>query len=302
MPQKKYGLSKRIAGSYKRGGAVTSEGRGIMKIAVVAPANRIERVLAEKVSAVARQLYDDKVNLFFHPQCYLTDGHFAGDDDARAKAFVEVANDPRFEAVWMARGGYGSNRITERVVAALSGEAKKKIYLGYSDAGFLFGGLYKSGYKVAHGPVVADIRRDGGDVAVTRALKFLVGRDPSTLEPSLRDGKLAAAFNLTVLSHMIGTPLQPDLAGHVLMLEDIDEHTYRIDRAMFHITGNSAIRKVAGIRCGRFAAIPPNEPEFGKTEEDVVKHWCALSGIPYLGRADIGHDVHNKIVPFGVWK
>ena len=43
----------------------------------------------------------------------------------------------------------------------------------------------------------------------------------------------------------------------------------------------------------------PNEPEFGKTEEDVAEHWCRVSGIPYLGRADIGHDVDNKVVPFG---
>lgn len=273
----------------------------MMRIAVVAPANRIEPALVEKASAVVQALYGNKVALAVHPQCYLADGHFAGGDDARANAFIEVANDAQFDAVWLARGGYGSNRIAERVAAGLNGAAKKKIYLGYSDAGFLFGALYKAGYKVAHGPVLADVRRHGGEEAVTRALKFLVERDVSTLEPSLRDGKPAVAFNLTVLSHMIGTPLMPDLSGHVLMLEDIDEHTYRSDRAFFQITSNANIRKVAGIRLGRFAAIPPNETEFDKTEEDVAKHWCALSGIAYLGGADIGHDIHNKIVPFGKW-
>jgi muramoyltetrapeptide carboxypeptidase len=110
------------------------------------------------------------------------------------------------------------------------------------------------------------------------------------------------AFNLTVLSHMIGTDLVPDLFGHVLMLEDVDEHTYRSDRAFFQITNSANIRKVAGIRLGRFSAIPPNETAFGKTEEDVARHWCALGGMPFLGSADIGHDIHNKIVPFGNWK
>jgi muramoyltetrapeptide carboxypeptidase len=273
-----------------------------VKIAIVAPANRIEPALAEKTSAVAHALYGDKVTLAVHPQCYLADGHFAGNDDARAAAFVEVANDPQYDAVWLARGGYGSNRIAERVAAKLTGDAKKKIYLGYSDAGFLFGALYKAGFRVAHGPVLADIRRHGGEEAVTRALKFLVERDSSTLEPSLRDGKPAVAFNLTVLSHMMGTQLAPDLSGHVLMLEDVDEHTYRSDRAFFQITSNANIRNVAGIRLGRFSAIPPNDTAFGKTEEDVARHWCAASGIPYLGHADIGHDIHNKIVPFGNWK
>jgi muramoyltetrapeptide carboxypeptidase len=83
------------------------------------------------------------------------------------------------------------------------------------------------------------------------------------------------------------------------MIEDVSEHMYRVDRALFHVTSNAAIRKVAGIRLGRVSDVLPNEPEFGKTEEDVVRHWCGKSGISYLGRADIGHDIDNKVVPFG---
>ncbi len=83
------------------------------------------------------------------------------------------------------------------------------------------------------------------------------------------------------------------------MLEEVSEHMYRIDRALFHITSNPGIRRVAGIKLGRCSDIPPNDRDFGGTEEDVVDYWCARSGIPYLGRADIGHDIDNKIVPFG---
>jgi muramoyltetrapeptide carboxypeptidase len=83
------------------------------------------------------------------------------------------------------------------------------------------------------------------------------------------------------------------------MLEEVSEHMYRIDRALLHITGNPAMRRVAGIRLGRCSAIPPNEPDFGQTAEQVARHWCDVSGIPYLGPADIGHDVDNKVVPFG---
>src|SRR3546814_7309877 len=65
------------------------------------------------------------------------------------------------------------------------------------------------------------------------------------------------------------------------------------------ITGNPAIRRVAGIRLGRCDPIVPNDPEFGSNEAEIAAEWCARSGIPYLGRADIGHDVGNKVVPFG---
>jgi muramoyltetrapeptide carboxypeptidase len=272
----------------------------MIRIGIVAPASRIEPALAERVTALARALYAGHAELVFHPQCFLSSGHFAGDDEARTSAFLEFANDPRFDALWIARGGYGSNRIAAQVLAGLAPAAKRKTYLGYSDIGFLHAGLYKAGFAgVVHGPLPADILREGGEAAVTRGLRFLVERAADTLEPSLSSDTPAAAFNLTILSHIIGTPLQPDLAGHVLMLEDVSEELYRIDRALFHITSNPEIRKVAGIRLGRCSAIPPNEPEFGESEEQIARHWCEVSGIPYLGRADIGHDIHNKIVPFG---
>jgi muramoyltetrapeptide carboxypeptidase len=83
------------------------------------------------------------------------------------------------------------------------------------------------------------------------------------------------------------------------MLEEIGEYMYRTDRSLFHITSNPRLRRLAGIRMGRCADVPKNDPDFGQTEEQVIRHWCERSGIPYLGRADIGHDIDNKVVPFG---
>ena len=274
---------------------------GGMTIGIVAPASRLERGLAEKTIELARSLYPDRPpELRFHPQCFLSSWHFAGDDETRAQAFLEVANDESIDALWFARGGYGSGRLTERVLSGLTPAASGKTYLGYSDAGALLGALYTRGFGgLAHGPMPADLKREGGEAAVRRALAFMIDRAPSALEGTVSAAGLTAAFNLTVLSHLIGTPWQPDLTGHVLMLEEVSEHMYRIDRALLHITGNPAIRRVAGIRLGRCSAIPPNEPDFGQTAEQVVRHWCDASGIPYLGSADIGHDIDNKVVPFG---
>jgi muramoyltetrapeptide carboxypeptidase len=94
----------------------------------------------------------------------------------------------------------------------------------------------------------------------------------------------------------------PDLSGHVLMLEEVSEHLYAIDRSLVHITSDETIRRVAGVRLGRCSDIPSNDPEFGQAPEEIVQHWCKQSDIPYLGDADIGHDAENKIVPFGLLK
>ena len=270
-----------------------------MRIGIVAPSTPIPPEVAGRVSALAAERFP-QAELRFHLQCFLTHNHFAGQDSVRADAFVEVANDPAYDALWFARGGYGSCRIAEEVLGRLKPAARDKIYMGYSDAGYMLAGLYAAGFpKVAHGPMPADIRRDGGEAAAERALAWLVSGEQGSLEPNARQAK-SVAFNITVFSQLLGTPLQPDVAGHVLMLEDVSEHLYRTDRSMFHITSNPGVRRAAGIRLGRCTEVPKNDTDFGETEEEIVRHWCERSGIAYLGRADIGHDGDNKIVPFGL--
>ncbi len=270
-----------------------------MRIAVVAPSCRIPPEAAERVQSLAASHFGE-VELVFHPQCFLADGHFAGSDSARADAFVECANDPSFSALWFARGGYGSNRALDGVLPRLTEAARAKTYLGYSDAGFMLGALYAAGFgTVAHGPMPGDINRVGGEAAVLRALAWLARRDPASLEGSLADGRPAAAFNLTILSHLLGTPWAPDLSDHVLMLEEIGEYMYRIDRALFHVTADAGIRRIAGLRLGRCSDIPENDPDFVRNEEQVAREWCERTGISWLGRADVGHDIDNKVVPFG---
>lgn len=272
------------------------------RIGVVAPSSRLEPATAEAMAAlVAAQYPDGRAEVVFHPQCFESWGHFAGTDARRAEAFLEVANDLGFDALWFGRGGYGSGRIVEAVVAGLEPSAADKQYLGYSDAGAMLGALYGKGFRrLAHGPMANDIRRAGGGAAAARALAWLVDADPASLEPSVAASPApTAAFNLMMLSSIVGTPWQPDLTGHILYLEEVSEYMYRIDRALFHVMSNDAMRRIAGLRLGRCSDVPVNDPDFAQTEEDIARYWCDRAGIPYLGRADIGHDADNRIVPFG---
>lgn len=277
---------------------------GRIKIGVVAPGRGLVPALGERLLELAAAMFPDgQADIWLHPQCFASCGHFAGTDAMRAQAFLDVANDDSFDALWFGRGGYGSFRLIETVLPRLGAVAKDKIFLGYSDAGAMLGALYGAGIgRVAHGPMPADLNRKGGEEAVRRALAFLVTGDAAALEPSLEPVTPTVAMNITILSHLIGTPYLPDLTGHVLMLEEVSEPMYRLDRALGQITSTPAIRKVAGIKLGRCSDVPPNDPDFGREEEDVTREWCERSGIPYLGRADIGHDIHNKIVPFGLWR
>lgn len=267
-----------------------------MRIAVTAPSRSLGREVPGLVKPIAEA---EGAEVVFHPQCFLSEGHFAGPDEARADAFLEAANDPGFDAVWFARGGYGANRVVEAVMARLGEPARGKLFLGYSDGGTLLAGLDRAGFRAAHGPLPDDVRRDRGPAAVARALRWLLKGDPESLEPSLMDGHPAVAFNLTILSHLLGTAWEPEVRGRVLMVEEVSEPVYRIDRALGQVVRWARAQGALGLRLGRCSCILPNDPEFGRGPEEVAREWCALTGLPWLGPADIGHDADNKVVPFG---
>ncbi|MFM6854473.1 MAG: LD-carboxypeptidase [Sphingopyxis sp.] len=296
-----------------------------MRIGIVAPSVYLFPRHVERVSALAAAEFPN-AELIWHPQVYarapdevsghvgytLSDathvpdaahhGHFAGSDAQRTAAFVEYANRDDIDAIWFARGGYGAGRIAPDILPQLGPAARRKTYMGYSDGGYLLGLLYRAGFPhLCHGPMVVDGGRDGGDEPVRRALAWMVNRDARALEPSLRSGHHYAAFNLLTLAMMVGTPLMPDISGHDLMVEDVGEYLYSIDRAMFAVTSASWRHPPRRLWLGRISDIKENDRPFGKDEEGIARDWCARSNIEYAGRADIGHDNANKVVPFGLF-
>jgi len=265
------------------------------RVAICAPSTPITPDVAEQVTALAAEF--PGLTLDFHPQCFAQAGHFAGPDSERLGAFLECANDPGYDAVWFAKGGYGANRIAPEAIAGLSEKARLKTWLGYSDAGYLLAALYRHGIgRPVHAPMPVDIRREGGEEAIRRSLAWLAG-EATGIEPSL-DGRPVAAFNLMTLAMLCGTELMPVLAGHVVMVEEVAEHLYAVDRLFFHIT--QQLHGIAGLRLGRISAVPENDRPFGATASSIARDWCGRSGIPFLGSADIGHDAANRIVPFGL--
>lgn len=267
------------------------------RIAVCAPATPITRDHAAALEAlIAAEFAQHSVH--FHEQSFISNGHFAGSDIERLEALLDCANDAAFDAVWFARGGYGSNRIAEAAIARMNKAAKAKTYVGFSDMGYLLGGLYRHGIgQQVHGSMPVSARSDTGREAVRRVLRWFAG-DGSGLEPSLNGNTPAVAFNLITLAMLTNTPLMPDLSGHVVMVEEVSEHLYSIDRLFFHIS--ATLPRLAGLRLGAITDIPENDREFGQGAEDIARFWCARAGIPYLGRALIGHTAENRIVPFGL--
>jgi len=270
-----------------------------LKIGICAPARPIDRIVEAKLTALAALSFPD-VELVFHPQCYESDGHFAGSDERRGAAFLEFANDAAFDAIWFARGGYGSNRLLHSVIPQLGPAARHKAYLGYSDNGFLLAALYARRIgRPVHGPMPSEVNRADAGACVSRSLAWLARGERSVLEPGLA-GRPAVAFNIAILDALVGTPWLPDLTDHVLMLEEVSEPMYRIDRMLFTIAHATQLKGIAGLKLGMIKDVIENDPPWKGTAEDMIIRWCGEMGVPYLGRAVIGHDANNRLVPFGI--
>jgi len=272
-----------------------------MKIAVMAPANRVDEHSLDALPAIAAEY---GVELVIDPQSWASGGGhtWAGPDQQRADTFLKYANDPSVHAVWFARGGYGSNRLFPLIFPHLEDAAKRKSYIGYSDMGFMLGALYahKIG-KPIHGPMPIDVTRKDNGASVRRTLGWLVHGDKAGLEPGIiGSGRPAAAFNLSILDAMIGTPWLPDLTDHDLLVEEVSEHLYRVDRMMFHVANSTQLAGIASLRVGSITLPPADgQADFGHNPDQIAWDWSKIMKVPYEGRALIGHDSNNHVVPFG---
>jgi len=272
------------------------------RIGIVGVSSILGPGLEAETLRIAREVYpQDTPELVFAPT-RAPSGHFNASDDERAADFLAFANDPALDAVWFARGGYGSGRLIERILDGLEPASRDKDYLGYSDAGSLLAALYTEGYpRLAHGPMPYDAMiYDKTGESVRRGLRWLVDRDPAALEAAVDGVTPTAAFNIVILANLAGTPWMPDLSGHILILEEIKEEMYRIDRHLFQLAYNPFIRNVKEVRLGRWD-IKENVPDFAMTDEALIRYWCERIGVPYGGRAEVGHYEANKVVPFGVY-
>ncbi|MEM9810001.1 MAG: LD-carboxypeptidase [Pseudomonadota bacterium] len=270
-----------------------------MRIAVVAPSRMLPQdavTILESVQKSDPRFSDLDVEIA--AQCFLQSGHFAGSDQERASALIEAANDPEIDAVWFARGGYGAGRIIDLVLPKLNDAAKQKTYVGYSDAGYLLAALHRAKIgRCVHGPMVADGLRNDGAQALRRVLDWFVDGLDENIEPRTQE-KGAFAFNTMILASLAATPYLPHTDGEVLMIEEVGEHLYAFDRALLTAFASGRFANLKGLYLGRVSDIPENDIPFGRTPEKIVQDWCCRYDVPYLGRADIGHDVRNQIVPF----
>ena len=206
------------------------------------------------------------------------------------------------------RGGWGAARLLEQPL-----ELPTSWLLGFSDVTSLLWSQAARGLGGAiHGPLVTSLASEP-EWSRQRLRDLLFGNPLADLEGVVWRGGSATgpllAGNLTVATHLLGTGHLPDLQGAILILEDVGEAPYRLDRLLTHWRLCGALQQLAGIGLGRFTGCddPDAEPGEGSPEparrftaEQVLRDRTADLGIPVVAGLPVGHEPGNAALPLGV--
>jgi muramoyltetrapeptide carboxypeptidase len=237
--------------------------------------------------------------------------YFAGDDDARLRALNEVlAGDA--DLVLFARGGYGLSRILHRIdwhAIAASG----KVFCGYSDVtAFSLAALARTQYVTYAGPVLAGVVPSSEDEAVREyALANFVGAltDPAFAYPErvsdIDHGSQTIVgtlwgTNLAMIAHLIGTPYMPAIDDGILVLEDIAESPYRVERMLWQLKHAGILDRQRLIVLGEFTdCVPGKSLRYPYSMPEVIETLRGMVDCPVLTGFPFGHVPQKVTLPMG---
>jgi muramoyltetrapeptide carboxypeptidase len=272
-------------------------------VALVSPAGPVD---AAKVDAAVEVLTSWGLKPRVYPHALGRDSFYAGTDEDRLADLNHALADPEIRAVLCNRGGYGLQRIVQGLdLAAVRRDPK--LVSGFSDVTALHGALWCGArLPTIHGPVATQLGRGGLFASSLR--QVLMSAEPvvltahadvstvSVITGGRAEGVLLGG-NLSILSTSVGTPFMPDLKGAILLIEDVGEAAYRVDRLLTHLLNCGVLQQVAGIALGDFSE--PANAVGSIRPADVLNERLSGLGIPVLGGLPVGHGDLNQALPLG---
>ena len=240
-------------------------------------------------------------------------GYFAGTDSTRASDINRFFEDEEVKAILCTRGGYGSARLLDKLNYDAIARHPKQL-IGYSDVTALHIALgERSHVATVHGPMLVSFRKGfrKTDYNASHFIKGLKGelypgdipmpegKRLETVIPGTAEGAIIGG-NLTVITSLLGTPYEMKGDGALLLIEDVDESTYRVDRMLNQLWQNGLLQRVNGILIGDFTGADDDWEEGDFRLDEVLLHYARLSGKPVLKGVPAGHKDNNLYIPLGV--
>ena len=230
-------------------------------------------------------------------------GYLAGDDAMRIADLNAAFRDGTLDGIWCLRGGYGATRLLRALdYPALARHPKALI--GYSDITALHAAVgVECGLVTYHGPTARSQLSDFSRDSFQRAL--IDGVDPCGTAAGarvLRGGKARGRLvggNLALLAALVGTPYSPDYDGAILVIEDVGEPTYRVDRMLRQLELSGALGVVNGIAFGHFTEGTDPADAGSRALDDVLREAAELAGVPAIAGIPMGHIADQWTIALG---
>jgi muramoyltetrapeptide carboxypeptidase len=238
---------------------------------------------------------------------YARQGYLAGSDALRAADVNAAFADPEVRGILCTRGGYGAQRMVDAIDMAAV-RADPKVVAGFSDITALQFALWR-GARLAtvHGPGAAWLDQRTPPQSAESLRLALMTTEPVTvtrlateetapvLVPGTATGPLIGG-NLSLIVSSLGTPDMPDLTGAILLVEDIEEPPYKVDRMLTHLRRAGVLAGLAGVAVGQFTNCADN---WAVSVADVIAERLGDLGVPVLGGLPIGHGLGQLTIGVG---
>lgn len=266
------------------------------RVAVVAPAGKVKKDVLD-VAIRKLERWDLKVavgeNVMSKSHSYL-----AGSDEERLEDLQEALDSRRIKAIFCARGGYGTTRILSQIDFTRFRKYPKWI-IGFSDITALHLKLSSMGYESIH----ASMPSQFGDAAAQPSLESLYqmlfkGPAPLTAKP-VKDniaGKVTGEViggNLSIIMDSMGTPNEPEMKKKILVIEEIEEFKYKLDRMLTQLKRTGKLDKLAGLVIGYMTHIKDSNTPFGEAVNAIIRRQVEEYGYPVAYNLPIGHEHPN---------
>jgi muramoyltetrapeptide carboxypeptidase len=283
-------------------------------VGIVAPASLSFEASSVDVAREQLEAVGFRVKLGAH--VWTKHGYFAGTDAERAADLDAMFADPEVRGIFALRGGWGTPRLLPLVQYEVV-RKNPKVLIGYSDLTALLNAIHQqTGLVTFHGPNAGTTLRPYTLEHLRRALTSteplgtlanppkeedeLVNRSYRTL--TLRGGRARGRLvggNLTLVAALMGTPWEIDTRGAILLLEDIEEELYRVDRMLTQLAQGDKLRLLAGVAFGRCTDCPIGEGPSFSLEELLHEHLGSL-GVPAIAGLAFGHVQKMLTLPIGL--
>lgn len=244
----------------------------------------------------------------FYPEKINRHGYLAGKDNERAEAFMNAWKNEEVKAIWCFRGGYGSTRILDYLDYEII-KAHPKILIGMSDITALHQAIgQKTGLVTFLGPTLSFFGKPDFDDEyafssfettasnqITDSIPLPPDYQLKILRPGNAQGILVGG-NLSLIATLCGTKWQPDTQGKILLLEDVNETIYVIDRKLWQLKAAGLLDNPAAIILGTWTNCNPNTP-CSLTLTEVFDHYFDNAPYPVIQEFPSGHDKYQATLP-----